>query len=297
MDTLVTGFSGFVGHYFMQYPGCVPNKDQRGEILLHDKVRLRACIKKVKPEAVVHLAAQSHVPTSFANPKETYEVNFLGTLSLLETLAKENFTGRFLFIGSGDMYGKIQAKQLPIIETMPLTPRNPYAVSKVAAEALCYQWSQTSPIEIVIARSFNHCGPGQSANFVISSFAKQIVEIKLGLRENYIEVGDIEISRDFTDVRDIVAAYFLLLAKGCSGEAYNVCSGQGRKLKNILEDMREISGIDFDVRQNLKTFRLAEQKTVFGSHEKLTKATRWRPNIEWKQTLKDILSYWEKQLA
>src|SRR5262249_48752052 len=149
--------------------------------------------------AVIHLAAQSFVPASFAHPLETYEINFLGTYSLLEALKAAGFKGRFLFVGSGDAYGVVRPEDLPIGEEHPLRPRSPYAVSKAAAEALCYQWSRSESFEIVMTRSFNHIGPGQSDRFVVSDFARQVVEIRKGQRRPQISTGDIEVTRDFTD--------------------------------------------------------------------------------------------------
>ncbi len=165
-------------------------------------------------DAVIHLAAQSFVPESFKNPLETFDINFTGTYNLFSALKEYGFNGKILYISSGDVYGLVNEDKLPIAEYYPLKPRNPYAVSKVAAEALCYQWSVTEEMKIIIARPFNHIGPHQSERFVVSSFAKQIAEIELGLRKPVLSAGNIDITRDFLDVRDVANAYKLLLEKG-----------------------------------------------------------------------------------
>lgn len=255
----------------------------------------KACID-AQPDFVIHLAAQSFVPDSFSNPRETYEVNFFGTLHLLQGLKKQGFKGRLLNVGSGDMYGLVAPEILPVTENIPLKPRNPYAVSKVAAEALCYQWSQTEGVDVVMVRPFNHIGPGQSDRFVVSDFAKQVVEIKLGLRKAEMSVGDIDVTRDFTDVRDVVRAYLMLLRDGKSGEAYNVCSGKEQAVREMLERLLTLAGVKADIRQDSARLRTAEQRRVYGSYDKLHSTTGWQPEIGLEQSLTDNLTYWERKL-
>jgi GDP-4-dehydro-6-deoxy-D-mannose reductase len=252
---------------------------------------IEACV----PDYVIHLAAQSYVPQSFADQKTTYDINFYGTYNILSALKKNGFGGRFLFVSTGDVYGLVDSNELPVNEDNKIRPRNPYSVSKVAAEALCYQWSQTEKFEILIVRPFNHIGPGQSEKFVVSSFAKQVVEIKNAKKEPFISVGDIEVTRDFTDVRDIVQAYDLLLDKGRNGEIYNVCSGKEYKIGSILMQLIELAGIDAEIKVDESKLRYSEQRRMQGSYEKLTKETKWKPEIELKTSLNDILKYWEKQ--
>ncbi|MHB1680224.1 MAG: GDP-mannose 4,6-dehydratase [bacterium] len=257
MNILLTGASGFVGHYVRQAISqthtCVPLADEKGTIDLRDIERIKsfllsniqfnvksAIVSKNTPpdinldnatsnnivslpdmlshtptfDAVIHLAAQSFVPESFKNPLGTFDINFTGTYNLFSALKEYGFHGKILYISSGDVYGLVSEDKLPIAEYYLLKPRNPYAVSKVAAEALCYQWSVTEDMKIIIARPFNHIGPNQSERFVVSSFAKQIAEIELGLRKPVISAGNIDITRDFLDVRDVANAYKLLLEKG-----------------------------------------------------------------------------------
>jgi GDP-4-dehydro-6-deoxy-D-mannose reductase len=245
---------------------------------------------------VLHLAGQSFVPSSIKDPRATYNVNFYGTFNLLEALKACGFSGRMLYISSGDVYGLVAPEALPIVETHAVRPRNPYAVSKAAAELLCYQWAQDRSFDIVISRPFNHVGPGQSEWFVASDFAKQIIEIKLGRREPVIRVGDIDVTRDFTDVRDVVRAYFLLLERGQQGEVYNICTGKDRSIRDVLERLIVMAGINCEVVRDEVRFRPSEQKIMYGSYAKLNELVGWKPKIGIDESLKDVLSDWENKL-
>jgi len=298
---LITGGSGFVGS-FIQRNFANPENSYGLELIppsameLRDPNGLAKLCAETQPDFVIHLAAQSFVPQSFANPHETFEINFLGTLNLLQALKQNDFKGQLLFVGSGDMYGLVSPESLPVSESFPLKPRNPYAVSKVAAEALCYQWSQTEGMKIVMARPFNHIGPGQSERFVVSDFARQVAEIKLGRRKAEISVGDIDVTRDFTDVRDVVRAYLMLLSQGKSGEAYNVCSGKEKSIREILEQLMVLAGVRASIKQDSARFRPAEQRRIYGSCDKLLGASGWQPEIPLEQSLADNLNYWEWKL-
>jgi GDP-4-dehydro-6-deoxy-D-mannose reductase len=294
--TLLTGSDGFVGTILQRQRPCIPLMEDGRPIDLRDTDALRPAVAAIALDEVIHLAAQSFVPASFANPRETYEINFLGTFNLLEALRAAGFKGRFLFVGSGDTYGLVPPDALPLTEEQPLKPRNPYAVSKVAAEALCYQWSQTADFEVVMTRSFNHIGPGQSERFVVSNFAKQVTEIRMGRHDAVLDVGDIDVTRDFTDVRDVVRAYLLLLEKGRSGEVYNVCSGVERPVRGLLTRLLELAGVRVRIEPDEKRIRRSEQRRVFGSNLKLQADTGWLPQITMDQSLADILDDWEKKL-
>ncbi len=296
MKLLITGSTGFVGQKslaaFDRAEGLI---DQNGLILLEsDSDRLKNKIESFSPTHVLHLAAQSNVPVSFEDPLATFQINFLGTFNLLQALKNSNFTGKVLYVGSSDTYGLCQT--LPITEQHPLKPRNPYAVSKVAAEALCYQWSQTCSFEIVMTRPFNHIGSGQSDLFVVSDFAKQIVEIKLGKREPVIYVGDIDVSRDFTDVKDVIDAYRLLLASGVNGEVYNICSGVDRKIRDVIKQLEKLVGVSVKIEQNEERSRQSEQRRVLGSYDKIHEALGWQPTVSFEQSLNEIINYWEEKL-
>lgn len=298
---MVTGATGFVGGFIQQ---ALASEDNTFDfalvppqaIDLRDSAGLTRICAETHPDFVIHLAAQSFVPESFRNPRETYEVNFFGTLNLLQALKQSGFRGRLLYVGSGDMYGLVAPASLPVTEAFPLLPRNPYAVSKVAAEALCYQWSQTEGMEISMARPFNHIGPGQSERFVVSDFARQVAEIKLGRRLPEISVGDVDVTRDFTDVRDVVRAYLMLLEKGENGEAYNVSSGREQSVCGILDTLIAMAGVNARISQDPARLRPAEQRRVYGAYDKLRGATGWRPEITLEQSLAENLTYWERKL-
>jgi GDP-4-dehydro-6-deoxy-D-mannose reductase len=294
MKVLLTGYNGFVGNYVQVCKACEILADQEGQIPIADKYRMLCLLKKTKPDAVIHLAAQSNVPQSFLNPRETYDTNFYGTLNLLEALSESGFDGKFLFIGSGDVYGITE--RLPITEDMFLHPRNPYAVSKVAAEALCYEWSQNKAFDVIMARPFNHIGPGQNENFAIPAFARQILAIKYAKVEPLLKVGNLAVTRDFTDVRDIVRAYFMLLNKGENGEIYNVCSGQERLLGDILNRMLELANVNVTICQDEICVRKMEQKRSYGDCKKLYKKTKWKPEIDFDKTLVDVLKAAEEKI-
>ncbi len=299
---LLTGGQGFVGQTIQKmlltgrYQYDLEVAAPCRNVQLSDQQGLTALVQKTQPDFVIHLAAQSFVPQSFQNPRETFEVNFYGTLNLLLALKACRFRGRFLYVSSADVYGVVSPEALPIMETCPTRPVNPYAVSKVASEALCYQWSQTEEFDVVIIRPFNHIGPGQSERFAISDFARQIVEIKLGRREPVLSVGDIDVTRDFTDVRDVARAYFLLLEHGVKGEFYNVCSGKEQSISELLNKMLTICGVNADVTRDSKRLRRAEQRRALGSYKKLYECTEWSPEITIKQSLTDILINWEETL-
>ena len=295
MSILLTGSDGFVGSHVQQVLDCEPLCDEGGIVDLRDYDRIRQTIIKMVPESVIHLAAQSYVPESFRNPRSTFDVNFIGTYNLLEALADSGFVGKFLYVSSSDVYGLVPENAQPIGELTQLRPRSPYAVSKVAAESLCFQFSQTSSFECIIARPFNHIGPGQDARFVISDFAKQLIEIKLGKAPAVMHVGDIDVSRDFTDVRNVVAAYKLLLDLGENSEYYNICSGTGLKVRDLIEMMiAELGfGVEIELVQDAQRFRKSEQRSVRGDNSRISNEIGWQPRISINQSIRDILKYWE----
>ena len=295
MAILLTGASGFVGGFVQRRSPCVALSDAAGEVDLRDAERVREGVTAVRPDAVIHLAAQSFVPASFCDPRETFDVNLMGTLNLLMALTDAGFRGRMLFIGSGDAYGVVPEQELPATENRPLRPLNPYAVSKAAGDALCYQWSQTQRFAVIMTRSFNQLGPGQSERFAISNFGRQIVAIRRGERESVLSVGDIDVTRDYTDVRDAVDAYMLLLERGRNGETYNVCSGSERSMRSILMRMLELAGVEARIEQDASRMRSAEQRRMWGSFEKLRRDTGWQPSIGIDQSLRDILQFWEER--
>lgn len=295
---LVTGDQGFVGrHALALWPQAMGLSALDSKVDICNKVQLLDCLEKFRPDTVLHLAALSFVPDSVKAPEKTFEVNFLGTLRLLEALAARDFKGRFLFVGTADAYGKVPLEAMPIVETVPLRPRNPYAVSKAAAEALCYQWSQTGPFEVMLARPFNHLGAGQAATFAVSDFARQIAEIRWSKREPVLRVGNIDVTRDFTDVHDVLRAYAMILSNGLNGEVYNISCGVERSVRSMIERLLALSGVKAEIVTDVARLRPADQPRVCGSHAKLTQQTGWKPMIAIDQTLLEIYRYWENQVG
>jgi len=264
---------------------------------LRDPEAAAALVTETAPDAVIHLAAQSWVPDAFRDPELTLQVNILGTLNLLQALRRTGFRGRMVFVSTGDVYGSVPDNELPIKEDRLPAPRNPYAVSKLAAEALCYQWSVTEGMEITIARAFNHIGPRQSERFVVSDFARQIAEIKLGRRQPTVSVGDIDVTRDFTDVRDVVRAYFALLRDGQSGEIYNICSGREQSIRALLHRLAAIAGVAISIQQDPRRLRKSEQRRMVGDPAKMHRATGWQSTTELDESLASMLHEWEQEIT
>jgi GDP-4-dehydro-6-deoxy-D-mannose reductase len=296
---LLTGASGFVGRHVLAsgsdgaFAGAefiaLPAVDVR------DREALQRELRGVRPDYVIHLAAQSFVPRSFEDPAETIEINVLGTLNLLQALDSDGFSGRFLYVSSGDVYGTVSESRLPVDEELPPAPRNPYAVSKVAAEQLCLQWHRSNRLDVVIARPFNHVGPGQGRSFVVPALAAQVVAVASGRQAPTISAGDIDVTRDFTDVRDVVSAYANLLVSGNAGKIYAVGSGIERSVRDILHRLLELAGAEADVSQDPAKFRPAEQRRMVADSSLIRQETGWTPRIPWDQTLVDILEDMESK--
>jgi GDP-4-dehydro-6-deoxy-D-mannose reductase len=216
-------------------------------------------------------------------------------LHLLQALRGTGFSGRMLYVGTGDVYGSVPEDALPVAETRLPAPRNPYAVSKLAAEALCQQWSMTESIDVVLARPFNHIGWGQSDRFVVSDFARQVSAIRRGAREPVVAVGDVDVTRDFTDVEDVVRAYCSLLDAGVTGEVYNVCSGREQSIRGVLERLAELAGVEIGIREDPARLRKAEQRRICGDPSRIRRATGWAALTPLDVSLKAMLEYWERE--
>jgi GDP-4-dehydro-6-deoxy-D-mannose reductase len=263
---------------------------------LLDPASLAAAIDDVKPEAVLHLAGLTFVPDAIRDPERALQVNVIGTLRLLQALKRHGFSGPMVYVSSGDVYGLVEAHQLPISELTPVQPRNPYAVSKVAAELLCRQWATTEGWPICVARPFNHIGTGQAAQFVVARIASQIARIKAHAAPPRLELGDIDVSRDFLDVRDVVSAYFALLDRGAAGEIYNICSGCERTIRELVQRMLALAGVEAELAVNENLLRPSEQRRVVGANDKIKQATGWLPTIDIDETLQSVLADWEERL-
>lgn len=295
MQVLATGLSGFVGSHLLEQIPAVDLLYDGRPADLRNRDEVRAAVAAARPQAVVHLAAQSSVQASFADPVLTCQVNFLGTLHLLLALKDAGFRGRMLYVSSADCYGAVDDADLPVTEAQPLKPLSPYAVSKAAAEALCYQWSRLEAFEIVIARPFNHIGPRQSTRFAVASFARQIAACRAGRGERRLVVGDVDTTRDFTDVRDVVRAYARLLEHGRNGQAYNVCSGAERSVRDLVRAMLDLAQVDMSIEVDASLLRRTEQRRMVGSFAKLQADTGWQPKILLEQTLADTLDHWAQE--
>ncbi|MBD9514885.1 MULTISPECIES: GDP-mannose 4,6-dehydratase [unclassified Pseudomonas] len=290
---LVTGLSGFVG---TQLRASLEPQWQLMELPRLDLAEPGAFDEYLRddvPDAVIHLAGQTFVPQAFRDPAGTLQVNVIGTLNLLQSLKRCGFSGAFLYVSSGDVYGQVSEDQLPVTELQLPRPRNPYGVSKLSAELLCQQWSFAEPWRMMVARPFNHVGMGQKADFVIPAVARQLARIRHGLQDACIEVGDIDVTRDFLDVRDVLSAYFALLEKGRSGEVYNVCSGQEYRVRDLIAQMAALAGVELQIRQDPQKLRKAEQRRVRGSNAKLQSETGWKPAHGMEQILLDVLADWD----
>ncbi|AWY43347.1 NAD-dependent epimerase/dehydratase family protein [Pseudomonas putida] len=294
---LVTGLTGFVGRHLKAMLGVAI--DGPWQLIapksydLLDSASLDAWLQDDCPDAVIHLAGQTFVPEAFRDPLHTLQVNLVGTLNLLQALKKRGFCGTFLYVSSGDVYGQVDESDLPISESLPPRPRNPYAVSKVSAELLCQQWSYSEDWRIIIARPFNHIGPGQGESFVIPSTARQLIRIRHGSQSSQLQVGDVDVTRDFLDVNDVLRAYFSLLECGRNGEIYNVCSGAESRVRDLIMQMADLAGVEVQLTQDVNRLRRSEQRRVVGCSMKLQKETGWKPQVSIKETLSSVLADWE----
>lgn len=292
---LVTGANGFVGGHVAAAIRAGRYGDHAELVSpppgwdIRDDAAVSALIERSRPDSVLHLAAQSFVPASFENPRETFEINVMGTLNVLTALKKSGFSGRFVYASSGDVYGRVPDEAMPVNETRLPEPRSPYGASKVAAEQLCLQWHRSEGLDAIIARPFNHVGPGQASHFVLPALAKQIVAIEAGRQPPVIDAGDIDATRDFTDVRDIATAYSDILRRGRSGAIYLISSGRERRVRDLLESMCALAGVEAEIRQDPAKLRPAEQRRMVADSSLLRRETGWSPTIPIEETLAEIL--------
>jgi GDP-4-dehydro-6-deoxy-D-mannose reductase len=243
---------------------------------------------------VFHLAARTFVPDAMADPSGAFEVNLMGSIHLLTRLQRAAQRPRVVFIGSAEAYGPPQS--LPVTEAHPLCPQNPYAITKAAADDFCAYLSRTSPLEIVRLRPFNHSGAGQTAQFVLSSFAQQIAAIEAGKAEPVLRVGNLDARRDFSHVDDVMAAYEAAALHGRPGEAYNVCSGQAYLVRELLDNLLAQSTADIKVESDPARFRPLDIPEIRGSFDKLQSHTAWQPERSIDDVLRDVLAYWRAEV-
>jgi GDP-4-dehydro-6-deoxy-D-mannose reductase len=316
VNVLVTGVSGFVGPHLVEFlraeePGApifgvgLPetgaarrprNGISRLEADLNDPAAADGLLEEVAPDRIVHLAGQSSVHRSWADPGGTLRTNVLGLVNLLDAVRRRGLRPAILVVGSAEEYGLVAPEETPLKETTPLRPSSPYAVSKVAQAALARLYGPAGGMKIVLTRSFHHTGPGRAEAFAESSFAQQIAEIEAGLRPPVLRVGNLEAVRDFTDVRDVVRAYWELLEKGEGGEVYNVCSGRGRKIGDLLDELLRVSGVRVEVKVDPARLRPSDVPVLVGDPTRLRTATGWEPRIPLEQTLRDLLEDWRRRV-
>lgn len=313
MRVLITGAAGFVGRHLAEHLldhgetevwGLARAEDTSTE--LSQQVRpLRAdllepeqvsrALREARPEAIYHLAAQSSVARSLDDPLPTLVDNITAQVNLLEAVVKQGLHPRILVVGSNEEYGLTRPDELPIVETKELRPISPYAVSKVAQDLLGHQYFATRKLEIVRVRPFVHIGPGQADTFVTAAFARQIAEMEVRLREPVIKVGYLEGQRDFTDVRDVVRGYRLLLRDGVPGEVYNLGSERPRSIQSILDGLLALTTVRPRIEVDPARIRPLEVPIQYSDCSKLRAATGWRPEIPIERTLSDVLDDWRRR--
>lgn len=318
MRVLITGITGFVGPYLAEHLverhpevevwGLARWSSDRSDLArLQDTVRLVTgdltdgsslirVLQAAQPEVIIHLAASSTVEGSWATPAEVMEVNVIGQVNLLEAVRTLELDPIIVISGSAEAYGKVDPAANPIAEEQPFRPVSPYAVSKAAQDLLGYQYFATYGLSIIRLRPFNHTGPRRPDRFVASSFARQLAEIEKGKRAPKILVGNLDVVRDLTDVREIARAYWLAVTHGRPGEAYNVCSGVGVSIRQVLDTLLALSEEVIQVQVDPGRLRSADVPVLYGNRTRFTNATGWQPMIPLKETLGNLLDWWRARV-
>lgn len=300
MRILVTGANGFVGRHLCKHlrdcgdsvvaahgPPAAKRSDGDLALDLTDLENVRATVESARPDAVAHLAGFSSVGKSHEEPARVFAVNALGAVNLLTAVRDAAPKARVVLIGSGEMYGALPPA-IRACEDFPLKPLSPYAASKAAAELAGFAFQRACGLEVVSARPFNHIGAGQDANFVVPSFARQVDAIRRGRSPALLRVGDLSVTRDFSHVLDVVDAYRLLATRGTAGEAYNVCSGEGRTIRSLLDEMLQIAGVTAKIEVERERLRPNELPSLIGDPGKLRKLG-WTPSRTVRDALRDAL--------
>ncbi len=318
MKVLITGITGFAGSHLADYilenhPGVevygivrwrsrmdnilhIQDKITSFEADLKDMGSLKKCLAEIKPDRIFHLAAQSFVPTSWTCPAETFAINSIGQINLFESVLSLNLVPRIQIAGSSEEYGQVFSDEVPMKENNPLRPLSPYAVSKVAQDLLGWQYFKSYGMNVIRTRGFNHTGPRRGDVFICSNFAKQIAEIEKGKREPVLHVGNLEAKRDFTDVRDMVQAYWLSLEKCEAGEVYNIGTGKFFSMSNVVEMLVSMSDVEIETQINPARLRPSDVSILLSDSSKFKAATGWEPKIPFRQSMEDLLNYWRERI-
>jgi GDP-4-dehydro-6-deoxy-D-mannose reductase len=319
MRALITGITGFAGSHLAEYllnehsdvevfgtyrwrsrMDNVEHLRSRIKLLeadLRDYTSMHAALEKSRPDVIFHLAAQSFVPSSWTAPNETLTTNVSGQTNLFEAIRALRLDPVVQIACSSEQYGLVLPDETPIKETNPLRPLSPYAVSKVAQDYLGYQYFQSYGLKVVRTRGFNHTGPRRGQVFVTSNFCSQVAAIELGLQEPVIRVGNIEAIRDFTDVRDMVRAYWLAVTRAKPGEVYNIATGNGIRIREMLERLISLANVEVKIEVDPDRLRPSDVEILIGDASKFKADTGWEPRIPFEQTLNDLLDYWRQTLG
>ncbi len=318
MRVLITGVTGFAGSHLAEYALAQPGVEVYGtcrtrsrldniihlegrlrlvECDLRDPFSVQALIALTRPDRLFHLAAQSFVPTSWTAPEETIVTNVLGQLNLLEAVRRHSPETRFQIACSSEEYGLVHPDEVPIDESNPLRPLSPYGVSKVAQDLLGYQYHASYGLHTVRTRAFNHTGPRRGEVFVTSSFAKQVAEVEAGRRPPVLHCGNLEARRDFTDVRDMVRAYWLALEHGEPGEVYVIASGRSYSIREVLEMVLGMAAVPIRVEVDPERLRPSDVPILEGNAARFRARTGWVPEIPFTKTMADLLDYWRAVVA
>ena len=313
MKSLIIGGAGFVGAYLVRHlkndlgqdvvvtkmpreqvkvDGVDMNSIQVRDLDILQKESIVALFREIRPDYIYHLAAQSSVSVSWKNPALTVDVNVKGGVNILEALRELEDKPRVLFIGSGEEYGHILPGEIPIKEGNVPRPGNIYAATKVCRNMLAKIYADAYGLDVMMVRAFNHIGPNQLPLFVVADFCKQVAEIEAGNREPVMKVGNLSAKRDFTDVRDVVRAYALLMKSGCAGETYNIGSGHAIAIEDILKQILDHSSVEIRVEVDPERLRPVDVPIIEADTTKVYEATGWKPEISLEQTIRETLDYW-----
>jgi len=298
---LITGITGFVGPYLRkeledhgyEVFGTSRNNNDDEKIFkweLQNREEIRKILKEIKPDVIMHLAGQSSVHISWQEPYNTMRTNIIGLLNLFEEVEDYFPNIKLIIASSSEIYGI--TNYIVKEDDIALESRSPYAISRVANDEFVRLISKTRELNTTVLRLFNHTGPGQSETFVIPSFAKQLIEIKLGLKPPIVKVGNLEAQRDFSDVRDVCTAYRLMANYNEKGGYYNVCSGKLISVRDILNLLIKMAEVKVIIEEDIERIRPSDMPVLVGDYEKINKAVRWKPTIPLEKTLNDILKYW-----